>query len=206
MKALTSEHFLKDVAGHKMTVILDRETHRHLIFRKPGESNLWFEVVTWPGSITIHGDMGTWTFARVRDMFSFFRSSEGLRINASYWSEKVTAQSIFGGPTRQFDIDTFKSEVIDSLDGYDLNDERKADIIEALKQDVFCEDDESTARRALADFRLDDGKRKFTFSDPWEIDGKVYSYHFLWCLHAIVWGIQQYDAAHAEVTAVPVPA
>jgi len=24
--------------------------------------------------------------------------------------------------------------------------------------------------------------------------GKVWSYHFLWCCYAIVWAIQQYDA------------
>jgi hypothetical protein len=31
--------------------------------------------------------------------------------------------------------------------------------------------------------------------DTWEWDLTDYDFHFLWCLHAIAWGIQQYDKA-----------
>ena len=75
-------------------------------------------------------------------------------------------------------------------EGYGLEESRKAEVIEALEDEVFGEEDESTARRALADF----SHGNFTFSDSWEIKAQPYTYHFLWCLHAIVWGIQQYDA------------
>jgi hypothetical protein len=151
---------------------------------------MWFEVVTWPGSLAIHGDMGTWTFSRVDDMFTFFRSKE-LKINAQYWCEKVGAESRFGGPSEKFNSDTFKANVISSLDNYDLDKTENTAVIEALERDVFCEEDEASVRRALANFSHDG----FTFSDSWEINGNAYTYHFLWCLHAIVWAIQQYDAA-----------
>lgn len=191
-KPMTSAQFLADVAAHRMATRQDSGLYRHLVFRQPENSwNMWFEVVTWPGSLTIQGDMGTWSFSRVEDMFTFFRSAT-LRINASYWGEKITSESRFGGPSRKFNMDTFQANVISSLDGYGLSETERAEVVEALEEDVFG-DDESTARRALADFKHDD----FEFSDSWEIEGTGYTYHYLWCLHAIVWAIQQYDAATA---------
>ena len=192
-KTMNAEQLLVDVANHKMTIRLDSGLYRHLHFRQPSNSNMWFEIITWPGSLTVNGDMGTWSFYRVDDMFTFFRSDK-LRINASYWDEKITSESRYGGPAEKFDADTFKANVLSSLDGYELSDHQKAAVVEALEEEVFSEEDESTARRALSDFKHDD----FTFSDSWEINGNGYTYHYLWCLHAIVWGIKQYDAAHAR--------
>lgn len=57
---VTPETFLKDVSGHVMAVKLDEGLHRHIIFRQPKNSNQWYEILTWPGCLTIHGDMGTW--------------------------------------------------------------------------------------------------------------------------------------------------
>lgn len=190
-KTMNAAQLLIDVANHKLTVRLDNGLYRHILFRRPSDSNMWFELITWPHSLTVHGDMGTWSFSRVDDMFTFFRSGQ-LRINASYWCEKINSESRFGGPSEKFNADTFKANVLSSLDGYELSDQQKSDIVEALEEEVFGEEDESAARRALSDFKHDD----FTFSDSWEIGGKGYTYHYLWCLYAIVWGIQQYDAAH----------
>ena len=69
MKIMDADQLLRDVAKHKMTVRLDNGLYRHLLFRQPDTSNLWFEIVTWPHCLTIHGDMGTWSFSRVEDMF-----------------------------------------------------------------------------------------------------------------------------------------
>jgi hypothetical protein len=35
-----------------------------------------FDVVTWPGHLSISGDMGCFVFTRVDDMFTFFRGHE----------------------------------------------------------------------------------------------------------------------------------
>jgi hypothetical protein len=190
---VTADRLLKDAAKHQMTVLMDSGIYRHLMFRQPQNSNQWwFEIVTWPGSLTINGDMGTWSFARIDDMFKFFRSTKELKINSQYWEEKITSESRFGGPAKKFNADTFKDNVINSLDGYDLSKTQTQKIIQSLKDTVFCED-EYPMRQALAEFRF----AEFTFSDSWEIDGNTYTYHFLWCLYAIVWAIQQYDAANA---------
>jgi hypothetical protein len=195
MKQMTVEQFLFDVKLHVMTVRQDNERYRHLLFKSPKDSwNMWFEIVTWPNSLMINGDMGAWSFSRVEDMFMFFRSDK-LDINASYWAEKIISESRFGGPSERFDMDTYKENVLSRLDGYELYDSQfKKQIIEALNDEVFRDDsDESTARRDLVDFK----HGAFQFTESWEINGKAYTYHFLWCLYAIVWGIQQYDAAKA---------
>lgn len=190
MKIMTAEQLLRDLASHSMTVLLDNGVYRHLKFKAAKDSwNMWFEIITWPGSLTIKGDMGTWCFSRVDDMFTFFRSSAELKINASYWQEKIESESRFGGPSKKFQADIFKQSILDRLADYD-EPESKAEIIGALEEEVFREEDESSARRALAEFKHEG----FTFQDSWEISGHGYTYHFLWCLYAIVWGIQQYDA------------
>lgn len=200
MKVLTVEQFLRDIANHEMTVRLDNGVYRHLSFRSRGENswNMWFEIVTWPNAIIICGDMGSWSFSRVEDMFTFFRRSE-LGINASYWTEKCESVDTHVGPCKKFDADTYKENIISCLDNYDLEPDRKAAIIAALDEDVFRQDSEHEMHSALGDFEYGD----FRFSDTWEISGRTYSYHLLWCLYAIVWGIQQYDAAKvAEAEAV----
>lgn len=85
----TEATFRKDVAQHRMTVIHDHGVHRHLRFGKPGDSNLSFQITTWPGYLCYSGDMGCYVFFRVEDMFRFFR---GERINPGYWAEKVQAE------------------------------------------------------------------------------------------------------------------
>ena len=45
----------------------------------------------------------------------------------------------------------------------------------------------------------------FTFTDAWEWNLSDYTCQFLWCCHAIPWGIAQYDAAKRD-TGEPTPA
>lgn len=198
---LTPQTFLKDVETHVPTLLLDHGVYRHIRFRKPSDSwNLWFEIITWPGALVISGDMGTWTFARladttarpaIQDMFRFFRcglSGGDLRINESYWAEKIQSESRFGGPHWKFSPSTFKANVLSSLDGYGLDEDERKRVTGELEE-VFSVEDESTACRLLREFKCGD----FRFQDSWEITGMAYTYHFRWCLFAIVWAIRQYD-------------
>ena len=194
METMTEKQFLNDIRNHSMTVKRDDGPYRHLVFRQPENSwNMWFEIVTWPNHLTINGDMGTWSFSRIDDMFEFFRKGlddDHLRINEQYWAEKITAESRFGGPSKKFTPEVFKASVLSSLDNYDLTKKQKAAIKDEIQHGVSWDDgDESYTRRQLNDFELDG----FSFSDLWEMDGRAYTYHFVWCLYAIVWAIQQYD-------------
>jgi hypothetical protein len=35
--------------------------------------------------------------------------------------------------------------------------------------------------------------REGELTDLWEYDFKSYTFHYIWCLYAIVWGIRTYD-------------
>lgn len=61
----SKEQFLVHVREHEIKVIRDDGLHRHLRFKKQNTSNQYFDLITWPGTICIHGDMGTFVFSRV---------------------------------------------------------------------------------------------------------------------------------------------
>lgn len=88
-----AERFARDTGEHVMTVLHDDGLYRHLRCTREGSSLYWFEIVTWPGSLAIRGDIGnSYVFSRTTDMFEFFRPSSGWnsgRINPGYWSEKL---------------------------------------------------------------------------------------------------------------------
>lgn len=219
MRQPTEEQFLKDVATHKMTVCLDQGVYRHLDFRQAdGCWNHGFHIITTPHRLIVTGDMGTWVFSRIEDMFGFFR---GRGINPSYWSEKIQ-NGVHGGKSecKDYDGETYKARLLDTLENYDLSEEHKALVIEALNELDF--DDEYRIMSQIGEFEVDlEGeepyiptrdlvkqpyadrrkREKFTFQEVYEIDMKVYSYHFIWCCYAIAWAIQQYDAAKKPVEA-----
>jgi len=187
--------FAEDVAKHEMTVLHDEGLYRHLRFAAPQPNSWihWFEIVTWPGYLAITGDMesfatkadaDTFMASRITDMFQFFR---GPRINPGYWAQKVSG----GAGVKEFSRDEFRKEVLDYIsdniaDYPDLIDEVYADIL----SDQSIRSVES-AHAALENFQHKD----FSFYDTFELDFERFTPHYLWCCHAIVWGIAQYDAA-----------
>lgn len=91
--------FLRDVKDHVMEIRQDDGLYRSIRFQKPGRWTYGFDITTWPGYLCISGDMGCFVFARLPDMFEFFRGQKPhikgdktLGINLGYWAEKVQAQ------------------------------------------------------------------------------------------------------------------
>jgi hypothetical protein len=199
--------FQRDTATHRMTVLHDNGLYRHLRFRshhlcndakfRPTSSAYWFDLVTWPGCLAINGDCGSFLFSRQQDMFDFFRSRYG--INPQYWAEKVQA-----GQTAAYSQDKFRQHVAEEAkdcegDYPGLTAAIEARIFGDLREwDTGYEDG---AREALRDFTYLPAGAKgepFTFADAWEWDLRDYDWQFLWCCHAIRWGIRQYDREQAE--------
>ena len=197
MREPTAETFLRDTTDHRMKVYMDNGLYRHVRFNSTiSQFNMWFELVTWPSHLTIAGDMGTWTFSRVEDMFRFFRSSGDLEINPYYWSEKLQ-NGTHGGrdSARVFSEDAFAEQLFDQLQNhFGFEGKRLDELTAALKDEVLCYDNQHELLLAARDFKHED----FAF-DPCELpSGKIYCYHFLWCLYAIVWGIQKWDESQRE--------
>ena len=201
---ISAESFLKNVAKHTMIVELDQGNQRSIFFGQPGSSNQYFRINTWRGHLCISGDMGCFVFSRTDDMFSFFRD-EVLRINKSYWGEKLQAVSLFGG-YKKYCPKEFTKRVTDHFEHHkesaELTDDQSDALWEAIKDCVLvnADDGELYAYHEVTDFE----HNGFSFQDFFDGGGtENYSYQYIWCLYAIVWGIQQCDATKAQSDAPP---
>lgn len=229
----TEDRFLKDAAQHVMTVIRDDGLHRHLRFRKapPAGSEYWFDLITWPGTLCIDGDMGTYVFRRLEDMFEFFRTDREynekrghkLGINLSYWSEKLQAPK--PKQAEEFSSESFRANVKEAFDNWvesnkpyadddcedctkeqrEAFDAAKAELWEGLWDDVLScmGDGEVRAFDAANEFRWEKDSWHFNMDDCWEWNCKEYTFHFIWCCYAIAWGIKTYDESRAQPNPQP---
>lgn len=244
-----AERFPKEVADHELEILRDDGLYRHLRFlrvttdpetgKRSKSSFYWFDLVTWPGWLTVAGDCGTFVFSRIEDMFEFFR---GSRINPDYWGEKAQGDLRL----KRYSEERFRQHVLDIAsereDEYpgltaavteaffgspEYNTEYEPDVRRALADFEFgttvtaectcggrraglSEDEASTWRishrasapslsgtHRITDKRVDG----FRFTDTWEWDLGDWDWQFLWCCHAIQWGISRYDAAKARTPA-----
>lgn len=188
--------FERHTREHQITIALDNGVYRHVICSKPGTSIYRFEIVTYPGHLVVSGDMGSWTFCRIRDMFEFFRYPEG-HINRPYWAEKLVAVDRVGNevghPGKEFCEDTFQQNVLEQLQ----NMEAPAHVVERVRDEVFpyCADGAHAAMQALRDFD-EDG---YSFPDFFELPYTNWTFHYTWICLAIVWAINRYDSARGSV-------
>ena len=206
MRSEVEEYFFKDIANHKMTVLLDNGIYRHLRFAKPNERSYWFEIITYPGELILTGDMGTYVFRRLEDMFTFFRSENknatNLEINPSYWGEKLvaTGNNSLWSSHLEFSGETFRKRVEENLKDWladeTVSEEEGKQVTEevaGMLDAINNSEDERESIGAARDFSFKVNDHRFEFYDPWEWNCKEFRYHYLWCCYAIVWGIAQYD-------------
>lgn len=193
--------FLKDIAEHRMETLHEQGLYRHIKFSRAGSNCYRFDLITWPGHLTITGDVGTYTFSRTRDMFDFFRSAD-LGINPGYWQEKLQAGASTPDRrlTMEWDEEAFGQAVIRRYKEWlesqgEIPSPEKGELIRfEIKNEVLRHAEfEESACMAVQSF--DDSDCPGLFDDFLEHAAYCHSYqsHYLWCCYAIVWGIQQYD-------------
>ena len=196
MSGLTTfERFQRDTDKHQMTTLLDQGTYRHLLFKEPGTGFYWFELITAPGILTITSDMGTYSFRRIDDMFRFFGWGTDSYINLRYWGEKLASISTEGYKTHSAERFTewVNDDWKDRLD--EFTPAQRVKIRAAIDNHFFSDWSEfnlefgEESYRALNEFPEVEG---FEYTDAWECNWDDYNYHFIWCCHAIRWGIGQY--------------
>jgi hypothetical protein len=204
----TEQEFLQDVSEHQISVIRDDGLLRHVRFKRQGTYNHYFDLITWPGCLCYTGDMGTYVFQRIEDMFEFFRTDrqpkEGqtLFINLDYWSKKLIATDRVG--VKEFSEERFNRIVVDDLvrwireNAYRTTKEERRTLWETVMNEVIGADGDSGGyRKQIAghDFYHHVNKRvgDFCLQDFFEHTFDDYTYRFVWCCYAIAWGIQQYD-------------
>ena len=194
-RVLTEAQFLKDVARHTLNILHDDGIYRHLRFQKPNDSDMYFDIVTYPGTLCYSGDMGSFVFARVNDMLTFFRGhhTQGeLQVNPHYWAQKVEAVD------RHSDITEYSpAKVRAAIDALLDSVEASPELRERVADEVLPHaDDEFGMMSAIRDFDDEDQ----LFSDFYEGGGHTeYTGRFLWCCYALVWGIRRYDEARLAI-------
>lgn len=205
MQAYALERFQRDTKNHELTVLHDDGLYRHLRFRRPRDesSSYWFDLITWPGMLCVNGDMGTYTFARLADMFEFFRSPSQpkFHINASYWAEKSKGSEL---PLEEYDSDHFAERIREYVKegGAEFGDDLMYEVeLQILEDEEF--NDEHLAVKLVRDFayttRIGGSVKEFTFPvfDGFCENMRDWSFHYLWNCHAIQWGIWHYDQMKA---------
>lgn len=201
VEAEVRERFDQEAGAHRMRVFHDDGVYRHLRFNRPGTWCYGYDLVTWPGFLTISGDVGDYTFSRVHDMFSFFR---GGRINPDYWAQKIPNRDAAAG-TRRYRPGLVKPRVMEWYDDYvrdhDLSEDEAGELRAALDEQVFwyVEDlysrDRAVGRLMEFEWRGPDGMVRLGDWEPYEWTLDEWDHVYLWSCWAIVQGIAQYDWA-----------
>jgi len=226
--AYINEQFAREIAQHEMKIIRNDDVHRHIRFSRPGTSCMHFDLITWPGYLCYTGDMGTYVFSRLADMFQFFRRSKrDYAIDHRYWAEKVEAADRSDG-LRKFSVEKFQAYVNTWIDEReadekpDAEDEPEefakhaaafAELRAAVREDVLSADDNDVrCYDAMNNFRhegdawraLYGDKADFEFYDAWDgwdCSTHEYTHRFLWCCEALAWAIAKYDVETAPAAA-----
>jgi hypothetical protein len=141
--------------------------------------------------------MGTYVFRRLPDMLNFFRKSPESNIDFRYWAEKVESEDKTDH-IREWCPDTFKFKVLELYRDLtsDCTPEDRGQVMNDLQSEIldYLQDE---PKEVLLD-RLYNFSTILTPLDSEEISdiasaSMVYSFRFLWCCHALVWGISCYD-------------
>lgn len=208
MRPTTAEAAAKDIAGHELTVIHDAGLHKHLLYRNPASSEFWFTITTAPGTLTVHGDMGTYVFARETDMISWFLGSSWRgEPNVDYWAEKCASTGGRRG-LKEYS-ETALRQCIESA----LRDEIECEGLTVGEAAVLRHD----ATEFLHGYDLSDppayvelgrftsgGRRPFSGSYEW--DPYEYTYQYVWTAHTLLAALQAYREQVARQPALLAPA
>lgn len=197
--------FLRDVQTHELTIVLDQGLYRHITLGRPGSGNYRFHITTWPGYLAISGDCGSYTFARLRDMFEFFRDDAGQnRINEGYWSEKLQAVDRHGDREELDEeayTDAIRAGLLRHIENENLALSQAKSLVQEARYESLFEppSDHGAAIDQAMRFRCPVTDR-YPFEDFYENRLTRCSYRLVWCMRAIVWGIKQYDQAKSGTT------
>lgn len=168
--------FESETHEHVMRVLHDDGLYRHLRFQQPG-SGIWhWDLMAWPGSLAIRGDIGEGhIFSRTEDMLKFFDHGQAEhQINAHYWAEKL---DLGRRSVKEFSTDRF----IEWCQSRELD----------IDDDELYVDYEQAAIDVLGDHDVEwDTEDVESWQD--------YGHHFIIALYAILWGAKRYHAYKAD--------
>lgn len=184
--------FSAETTEHRLTVLHDDGLYRHLRMAKPGTGMWSWEIITWPWSLVIRGDIGSpGIFTREEDMLSFFRPrrhdapyGDGAPlINPYYWSEKLA-----GGrrSVESYSPDRFLALVKLAAIERDLRPTQMEELYESAE---YASEYEHDAREWLQEHAAVVGRDTY-----WDADLSGWDHHFILACYAIVTTVKAWDA------------
>lgn len=183
--------FRRETQNHKLRILHDEGLYRHLSFS--GGNFYGFNIITWPGHLTISGEMGDYTFAREPDMLRDFFTS--AYVNTDYWEQKVTSMDVHGRIT-EFSRERYKEILVRGFWSWHQKNTDKRRAREAwnwIRDDLLGDysevHDASTAVESLELLRSIHG---VNLGYHEEGDFLEYSAQYLWSLHGVLWACQNY--------------
>lgn len=197
------ERFSQEIAEHTVTILRNDGLYRHLRCRRGDSYTLGFDVITWPGYLAYVGDMGSYVFSRLPDMFEFFRGRRTAMVDRGYLAEKAVAADKPDGIQR-YSEGMFRAAVKADFDAFvesdGLSSDEAADLWEQISDDVLscAEMGHSAALDAATNFRwvpehLGATYPRAVFTDFWEHSLEDYTARFWWCCYAVPWAIEAFD-------------
>lgn len=199
-KECTETNFLNSIKDHKMEIIRIDGVNRHIRFKKEDSLTYYFDLITWPGHLCITGDVDTYVFKRLHDMFDFFKTdskempSDTLGIDLQYWAQKLVAK---GYKEYEFSTYFFIETIVEIFGDYEFESKEQAqDCFQKLADGlielaIYGNCSNEGLRQAAMNFCHTSGfSLKSYFEDN---DTYQYTYRYIWCCYAIAWGIKQFD-------------
>lgn len=187
-EAEVKRRIVGDLKDHIITVRHVDGLYRHWRCQKPGDSNMAFDVITWPGSLCYTGDMGHYLFKRTDDMVAFMR---GSCMSYGYAAEKCISHD---GRLKEWREEEFNRVLTERL----AESKEVTVIRHRSKRTESVAEHIATIRQEYSNYSLRaDAEKAMCESGLW--DGgdmpscEVWSFHFLWCLHAIKWFCDNVD-------------
>ncbi len=179
------DNYFKSCKYHRVKVEFESNEFRSVLFmKKSGSFAHHYRLTTWPEHLCISGDMGTFVFRRhgSKDMFHFFYDEEdGPLIQPSYWSEKLKA-----GEHQEF---CGWTEFLNYLESQGYITKKQKDWVWSAGSEL----NSSQAAICLLEEAGIEPNREMV-DDVWELEdyAKRYTYQYIWCLWATVYGIKAY--------------
>lgn len=200
------ETFRENTQKHELTVIHDVDGYQHLRFAEPGTGMYRFDLIVWPGHLTIVGDIGAgFTFRSPGDnMLSFFGTTRGRGyIKPRYWSEKLVGASHM--KIEEFSPKRFAGQLIEHAEqrAERLSIENASKLNMAVDSYLRTDPPQSYEdfESFWSTFRYNDQNGdSHSFSDAYEWSVSDFTFTYAMACHAILAGAQMYLATKAAET------
>lgn len=197
-----------NTANHTLTVLHDDGLYRHLRMSAGNSIAFSWDIITWPGSLAIRGDIGReLVFTRHTDMLDFFRDPDydvtvagggAPRINPDYWAEKTKTAEL-----KTFELEPAMAEVAEhmvdaltwstSYNDWSENLATYCALVEAWKdfRSACHIGDDEEKQRAIISWLMNNPD--VGDADAWEWDLRVWDYNYLMTCYAIVATVAAWD-------------